>query len=96
MHVLQLPDHMVAPCHTIWTGMEGLLVLLRRLAHPDRLSSVVVQFSRSRTSLSYVQCYPNFASVQKGCLLTDSLARPYFSQAKVRDYRAAFRQKTGD
>ena len=43
-----------APCRTSWTGMEGLLVLLRRLPWPSWLGDLCEEFGRSTAVLGTV------------------------------------------
>ena len=37
---LQVPDRFRLPCRLVWSGMEGFLVLLRRLRYPNRLDDL--------------------------------------------------------
>ena len=51
---LAFPPSFSAPCRTTWSSMEGLLILLRRLAFPARLSELCTEFGRSTSSLSKI------------------------------------------
>ena len=50
--LLSLPDKFTAPCRTPWSGLEGLLVVLRRLVFPNRLGELCEEFGRSKGVLS--------------------------------------------
>eukprot|EP00117_Sycon_ciliatum_P014943 scpid101655/ scgid14999/ len=52
---LQVPQNYRSPdCQTKWSGMEGLLILLRRLCYPSRLSDLCDEFGRSKPVLSLI------------------------------------------
>lgn len=51
---LHIPEKYVCPNRTTATGLEGLLVLLRRLTYPNRLCELVHEFGRSKTELSLI------------------------------------------
>ena len=51
---LAIPDEYKCVQGTTTTGMEALLVLLRRLAYPNRLCDLVKLFGRSKTELSLI------------------------------------------
>ena len=46
IHALQIPDNYQGPVQLKWTGMEGLCILLRRLAYPNRLVDLEPFFGR--------------------------------------------------
>ena len=51
---LEIPDKYKCEQGTIVSGMEALLILLRRLVYPNRLSDLVKLFGRSTAELSYI------------------------------------------
>ena len=52
---LQVPHNYRSPvCRTKWSGMEGLLILLRRLCYPSRLSDLCEEFGRSKPVLPLI------------------------------------------
>ena len=53
-HALFVPDELKSQSRTKWSGMEGLCVVLRRLAYPNRLKDIVPIFGRSETELSMI------------------------------------------
>lgn len=51
---LAIPEKYVCSQGTVATGMEALMILLRRLAYPNRLSDLVQLFGRRKSELSLV------------------------------------------
>ena len=51
---LELPANYTCSQGTIATGMEALMVLLRRLAYPNRWSDLVPVFGRTVSELSLI------------------------------------------
>lgn len=51
---LQLPANYICSQGTIATGMEALMILLRRLAYPNRWSDLVPVFGRTVSELSLI------------------------------------------
>lgn len=51
---LNIPHRYVCPNKTVCTGLEGFLILLRRLTYPNRLLELEKEFGRSRTELSLI------------------------------------------
>ena len=51
---LAIPDKYTCVQGTITTGMEALMVLLRRLSYPNRLCDLVQLFGRSQSELSFI------------------------------------------
>ena len=52
--LLQIPDRMYGSSRVTWTGVEGLCILLRRLAYPNRLCNLIPQFAHSKSELSEI------------------------------------------
>ena len=46
-HALRIPEKMVGPSRVSWTGLEGLLVVLRRLSYPCHLGELSDELGRS-------------------------------------------------
>eukprot|EP00117_Sycon_ciliatum_P030647 scpid110033/ scgid24117/ len=61
---LHLPDDMHTPDRRKkWSGMEGLCVVLARLAYPNRLCSLANMFGRPKSDLSEIfNCTLRFIS----------------------------------
>ena len=95
-HVLRLPDKMAGPSRVAWTGLDGLLVVPRRLSYPGRLPVMSKEFGRSPPDLSRIF---NVTLVwlwnQWGGLLQDPFTRQYFSPALLASYEHAIRAKSG-
>lgn len=51
---LQLPAYYICSQGTIATGIEALMILLRRLAYPNRWSDLVPVFGRTVSELSLI------------------------------------------
>ncbi|XP_031554794.1 uncharacterized protein LOC116291725 [Actinia tenebrosa] len=51
---LQIPEHFVCSQRTKATGMEALMILLRRLAYPNRWCDLVPIFGRPESELSLI------------------------------------------
>ena len=51
---LQLPEKYVCSQGTVATGMEALLIMLRRLAYPNRWSDLVPIFGRAQPELTAI------------------------------------------
>lgn len=54
LHVLGFPDKFVCSQRTLCSGMEGLCILLKRLAFPCRFSDMVARFGRNPTELCLI------------------------------------------
>eukprot|EP00117_Sycon_ciliatum_P001173 scpid84873/ scgid1579/ len=93
---LQVPHRFRAPCRTTWNGMEGLLILLRRLAYPDRLGMLCEEFGRSKPVLSLIiNSMLMWIWERWGGLLENPFAQPYFTQGRIQAYVRAISAKVG-
>ena len=54
MHYLQIPEKIVCSQGSVCTGIEGLCILLKRLAYPCRYSDMVTRFGRNPSSLCLI------------------------------------------
>ena len=52
--VLKIPQYFVCSNGTVASGMEGLLMLLKRFAYPCRLSDMIPRFGRSVPEISLI------------------------------------------
>eukprot|EP00117_Sycon_ciliatum_P000061 scpid102223/ scgid1579/ len=81
---LQVPHRFRAPCRTTWNGMEGLLILLRRLAYPDRLGMLCEEFGRSKPVLSLIiNSMLMWIWERWGGLLENPFAQPFFTPERI-------------
>ena len=79
VHRLGLPDVMRSPSQHSWTGLEGLLVVLRRLSYPGRLGELCEEFGRSKSALSIVFNFTLLWIYNRwDGLLTNPFTRPFF------------------
>ena len=84
---LQVPDRFRLPCRQVWSGMEGFLVLLRRLCYPNRLDDLCREFGRSKAALSLIfNRMLVWIWERWGRLVTNPFQQPYFTQALLDDY----------
>ena len=51
---LQIPDEIVCSQRSVCEGMEGLCILLKRLAYPSRYTDMVPRFGRNPTELCLI------------------------------------------
>lgn len=54
LHALRFPDRFVCSQRTVCSGMEGLCILLKRLAFPCRYTDMVMRFGRNPTELCLI------------------------------------------
>ncbi|KAK3705284.1 hypothetical protein QZH41_008168, partial [Actinostola sp. cb2023] len=54
MEALQIPHKFTCPNGTVASGLEGLLMLLKRFAYPCRLSDMIPRFGRSVPEMSLI------------------------------------------
>ena len=88
--LLRLPGTFQFYNRQTWTGLEGLCVVLRRLAYPNRLGDLDTVFGRSPTSLSIifnVSC--NFIVTTWRRHLEDFIQAPFFDRALLLRYTHA-------
>ena len=63
---LDLPEKYVGKQGTTATGMEALMVLLRRLAYPNRFCDLVALFGRTALRVNSVLSSPRYEHVSSG------------------------------
>lgn len=91
---LGLPAQMVAENNLRWTRVEGLCILLRRLAYPNRLCDLVSIFQRGVSDLSRISngvCL--FIYNRWGHLLRDFTNAAWFTPERVQLYADAISRK---
>ena len=54
LEALRIPEKFVCPQRTVCTGIEGLCILLKRLAYPCRYTDMVSRFGRNPTELCLI------------------------------------------
>ena len=54
LNALRFPDKFVCSQRTVCSGMEGLCILLKRLAFPCRYTDMVLRFGRNPTELCLI------------------------------------------
>lgn len=95
LHGLGLPDIMRAPSRHSWTGLEGLLVVLRRLSYPNTLGDMCEEFGRSKASLSIVfNVTLQWIAARWDGLLSNPFTHPFLTPATFSEYCEAIRSRT--
>ena len=91
--VLRLPDQFSCKNGTIASSVEGLCVLLRRMAYPNRLTDMIAMFGRSKSELSMIfNNVVNFVFAQHHSLL-NNLNLPWLAPEKLLEMARAVHQK---
>ena len=95
-HALRIPEKMVGPSRVSWAGLEGRLVVLRRISYPCRLRELSDECGRSlpdpsRIFNSTLMWIWRRLSGQVQYLF----AKAQFTPARLRAYRAAIYRKSG-
>ena len=92
---MQIPDEFRSPCRTKWFGLDGLLIVLRRLPYPARLADLVSEFGRSEAVLSLIfNTMLGWIWTRWGHVLSNPFAQPYFTASRIAIYARAVRQKS--
>ena len=92
---MQIPDEFRSPCRTKWFGLNGLLIVLRRLAYPARLADLVSEFGRPEAVLSLIfNTMVGWIWTRWGNVLSNPFAQPYFTASRTASYAKAVRQKS--
>ena len=74
---MQIPDDFRSPCRTMWFGLDGLLIVLRRLAYPARLADLVSEVGRSEAVLSLIfNTMLGWISTRWGHVISNPFAQP--------------------
>lgn len=90
---LRLPNKFVCLNGTVAGSIEGLCVLLRRLAYPNRLTDMITMFGRSKTELSMIfNNVVDLVFAQHHSLLTN-LNVPWLAPEKLLRMATAVREK---
>jgi hypothetical protein len=90
---LRLPNQFLCKNGTIAGSLEGLCVLLRRLAYPNRLTDMIAMFGRSKTELSMIfNNVVDFVFAQHHSLLSN-LNVPWLAPEKLMEMTRAVREK---
>lgn len=92
---LKIPDSFTDVSRTRWSGMDGLLVLLRRLSYPNRLGDLVEEFGRSKPVLSLIfNTMLAWIWQHWSHLITDAFNSPYFTPGRKDSYCRAIKNRS--
>ena len=84
-NALHVPNKIVCENRTTCSGFDGLSIVLRRLAYPNRLDDLCQIFGRSKAELSYIiNAVLGFIDSEHGHLL-DDLNQPWLSYNKLNE-----------
>ena len=90
---MRMPESFQAPNRTKFSRIEGLCVLLRRLAYPNRLEDLSPLFGRTKFELSNIFSTTMAYVYNEYTPLLDTLDRPWLSQANLDVMATAVMQK---
>lgn len=92
-NALRLPGRFVCKNGTVASKLEGLCMLLRRLAYPNRLTDMVQMFGRSKSELSMViNSALDFVFNQHHSLL-NNLNLPWLAPERLNEMARAVHEK---
>lgn len=93
LRALKIPGTFTCANGTVCSGMEGLLVLLKRFSYPCRLSDMIPRFGRSVPELSLIlNEVISFIYTNHGHLLRD-LDQPWLSSDHLENFALAVHGK---
>ena len=83
---LRIPEKFTCPNGTVDSGMEGLCILLKRFAYPNRYSDMIFRCGRSASELSLMaSVVTDFIYNTHGYLLRD-LNQPWLQPERLEEY----------
>lgn len=93
LRALEIPDKVICSQGTTCSGLEGLCILLKRLAYPCRYTDLTTRFGRNPTELCLI-----FNEVLDGIYeehrhRLEDWRQPLLNQQKLQDYAAAVHQR---
>ena len=90
-NALRLPEKIICNNHTVASGVEGLCIVLRRLAYPCRLEDLEPVLGRTKVEISYIFNHViDYLYNTHNHLLSD-LSRDWLSYEHLRNYAEADR-----
>ena len=90
---MRLPDRFVCRNGIVAGKLEGICMLLRRLAYPNRLTDLIQMFGRSKTELSMViNNVVDFIFNQHHVLL-NKFNVPWLAPEKLKKWQKLFMRK---
>ena len=85
-HALKIPEKIICENRTTATNIEGLCIVLRRLAYPCRLDDLEPVFGKSKAEISHIFNYVlDFLYTMHSHLLSD-LNRSWLSQEHLEEF----------
>jgi hypothetical protein len=90
---LRIPDQFTCSNGTVASGLEGLLMLLKRFAYPCRLSDMIPRFVRSIPEISLILAEVTDHVVRTNGHLLRDLIQPWLQPAKLESFAQTIQQK---
>ena len=90
---LQIPQYFVCSNGTVASGMEGLLILLKRFAYPCRLSDMIPRFGRSVPEISLILAEVTDHIYRTNGHLLQDLNQPWLEPQQLESVAHAIHQR---
>ena len=90
---LGIPEKIVCQNRTSATGDEGLCILLRRLAYPNRLEDLAPVFGRTKSELSYIFNTRLNDVYDKHHHRLSNLNQPWLGHPQLQEFAAAISER---
>ena len=90
---LKIPDNFVCVNGTVASGLEGLLMFLKRFSYPCRLSDMIPRFGRSVPEMSLILSEVTEHIVGTHGHLLERLDQPWLQPLKLENYAQAISRK---
>ena len=90
---LQIPQYFVCSNGTVASGMEGLLMLLKRFAYPCRLSDMIPRFGRSVPEISLILAEVTDHIYRTNGHLLQDLNQPWLEPQQLKSFACAIHQR---
>ena len=93
VEALKIPEKFVCSNGTVASGLEGLLVVLKRFAYPCRLSDMIPRFGRSVPELSLILGEVLEFIYENHCYLLRDMNQPWLDSIHLEEYANAVYRK---
>ena len=90
---LQIPQYFVCSNGTVASGMEGLLMLLKRFAYPCRLSDMIPRFGRSVPEISLILAEVTDHIYRTNGHLLQDLIQPWLEPQQLESFARAIHRR---
>lgn len=90
---LRIPDKFTCVNGTVASGLEGLLMFLKRFSYPCRLSDMIPRFGRSVPEMSLILSEVTSHIFGTNAHLLNDLDQPWLQPARLESYAQVIHQK---